>query len=614
MTVVATQTAGTALDAVIAAELNALAADAQALQQQVSVGDVVTATVLPSNGLGDLLNILGSRVAASLPPTLVPGDVITATVTGFNGTQILLQVLSNGDGPVPPATVANLPAPPPSDASASVPPAPNGIASPSSAVVAASIRPNAPAPPPVAPGAPLDGPVLIRAIPGAPGTMLVQAALGGIEARLAAARAASVTLVTPAPTVPAPATPPPASAAAPLPAALLRARLAPPAPVSPDTSPTVPVRTFVVPPQIAPRPGDVPTANAGTTASSAAPGVQSVASYQDPAALVRALRLPVTPSNIAAAKLAIETPARLPVALATLANALPNGSDPRVATLRTLAAFVGRIDPASSQLAAQIEAYVDHVVTGSEPILADLLNAHVTAASPPAIGAAASTAPPVTAPPTSGNVSSAPAPAAEPALPVAALAQVAERAANLAGSLKEQLFSLVAGAPAGRGGEDVVPAAASALAAVTSVQLLAAQAATPQTFSFAIPMWLGSGYSQAQIAVDRDAPDALNVPLDGDNFHIAFVLNTKNLGVVAIDLHTVGRAFSLAVKTENLRTAQRFGDELTRLTDRLESLRYQAKSVEAIVAPGAGASASPLAPVVADTGGGEAAASFNERA
>ncbi len=605
MTVVATNTGAAALDAAIAAELNALAADAQALQQQVSVGDVVTATVLPSNGLGDVLNILGSRVAASLPPTLVPGDVITAKVTGFNGTQILLQVLSSTSGPVPATTAASPAAAPPSGPTTTAPSPPSATA-PSSASVAASIRPNAPAPSPVVPGLAPDEPIVIPGrqslIPGAPGTTLVPAALGGIEARLAAARAASVTLAAPVP----------------LPAASLRSPPAfpgAPAPVSLPPAPAVPLRAFVVPPQIASRSEDVPSVGArtGVAAPAASPAAQTIGSFLDPTALVRALRLPVTPSTIAAAKLAIATPARLPVALATLENALPNGNDPRIATLRTLAAFVGKIDPGSSQLAAQIEAYVDHVVSGSEPILADLLNAHVAAAAPPATATAA---PPATAAPAAGTAPSAAAAAAEPALPVVALAQIAERAANLAGALKEQLFSLIAGAPAGRGGEDAVPAAASALTAVTSVQLLAAQAATPQTFSFAIPMWLGSSYAQAQIAVDRDAPDAPNVPLDGDNFHIAFVLNTKNVGVVAIDLQTVGRAFSLAVKTENLRTAQRFGDELSRLTDRLESLRYQARSVEAIVAPGAGASASPLAPVVtaAETGAGEAAASFNERA
>ena len=86
-----------AVEALIAAELNALAADAQALQSMVTTGQVVTAQVLPSNGMTDLINVLGNRVAAALPPTLSPGDVFTAQVTGFNGPQILLQILTTVD-------------------------------------------------------------------------------------------------------------------------------------------------------------------------------------------------------------------------------------------------------------------------------------------------------------------------------------------------------------------------------------------------------------------------------------------------------------------------------------------------------------------------------------
>ncbi len=84
---------GAAVSALIDAELNALAADAQVLQAQLQPGDVVSATVLPSNGLTDLVQINGNRVAAALPPTLRPGDVIQVQVTAFDGPQILLQML-----------------------------------------------------------------------------------------------------------------------------------------------------------------------------------------------------------------------------------------------------------------------------------------------------------------------------------------------------------------------------------------------------------------------------------------------------------------------------------------------------------------------------------------
>src|SRR6201996_4511583 len=100
--------ANTPVEQLIAAELNALAADAQALEAQLVVGQVVTAQVLPSNGLTDLINILGNRVAAALPPNLQPGDLFQAQVTGFNGPQILLQYLNTAD----PSQVLEAPPPP----------------------------------------------------------------------------------------------------------------------------------------------------------------------------------------------------------------------------------------------------------------------------------------------------------------------------------------------------------------------------------------------------------------------------------------------------------------------------------------------------------------------
>jgi len=663
-----------ALDALVTAELNALAADAQALQSQVAIGDILNATVLPSNGLSDLLNIQGNRVAASLPPTLVPGDQITVEVTGFNGPQILLQILSTADG-TPPAVSAPTatPAPAPAGtgtgsatpssaiASASVPlpttsegAPPGQVAPPAAVFVAASVRPNAPVPPPIPPGQtlaepPPDGPP--GTIPGAAGTTIAAPVFDGIEARLAAARAAQVTVSAPV-TVPvagrAPAPPPaalraPTTGSASAAGSAPTAASAPAAPAFPRGGAYAPLvtagRTFVVPPPIATSRLAPPPAAATAAAGAAGSPAAQVRSYQEPLALVRALNLPVTPTNLAAAKLALDAPQRLPAALATLERALPDIDDPRVATLRTITAFIGKIEPASPQLATQVAAYVEHVVTGTEPALAQLLAAHAVeaaaaepapTAAPPdadaaATGAAAATdvAAGEVAAVTGESPAAAAATATSPTLPVVALAQVTERAAAIAVSLKEQLFSLVNGPPAGgREADAIVPSAASALTAVTSIQMAAAQAAAanPQTMSFSLPMWLGGSYAQAQIAVDRDAPDMPSVPLDGDNFHIAFVLDTKNLGTVAVDLRTVGRAFSLSVKTENLRTAQRFGDELSRLTDRLGSLRYQAKSVEAVVAAVPGEAVAPsIGSSAAGAGGDESASTtpetgFNERA
>jgi hypothetical protein len=132
-------------------------------------------------------------------------------------------------------------------------------------------------------------------------------------------------------------------------------------------------------------------------------------------------------------------------------------------------------------------------------------------------------------------------------------------------------------------------------------------------------MWLGSGYAQARIAIDRDAPEQSGSrALDGDNFHIAFVLETKNLGIVTVDLQTVGRAFSLAVKTESETSAKRFGESLKMLTDRLESLRYRINSAEAGVAPrgtpAVAATTTAAPPVVTDDVDDGTPSNFSARA
>ncbi len=188
----------------------------------------------------------------------------------------------------------------------------------------------------------------------------------------------------------------------------------------------------------------------------------------------------------------------------------------------------------------------------------------------------------------------------EPALPVVLMADAALRAAGLVHDLKSALMSIIAGPPAS-GSDELAASAASALTAVTGVQLGAANAMAqnPQTMAFTIPLWNGSGYSQAQLQVDRDAPEGKGTALDGDNFHIAFILDTKNLGTVAIDLRTVGRAVNIAVKTQALPAAERFADSLTRLTDRLTHLRYRVAGTEAAVARPATAPATPVqAPVI----------------
>jgi hypothetical protein len=625
-----------AVEALIAAELNALAAAAQALQSQVTAGQVVTAQVLPSNGLTDLINILGNRVAAALPPTLSPGDVFTAQVTGFNGPQILLQVLNTVDpaqltSEPPPGLASPTPLPAPSaplEAVTARPPLPPevtpSIAPPPAVFVAASVRPSS------VPGAPL--PPAAGPPPSALPNQAPVAALADIEARMAAARAGAIGVNVPAPASPASSLPPP-SASAPVPPPAAGQAPAPPsasatapapaapAPANAGAPPAAPSLRFSFPPPIVPsaRFGDAAPAAAAPASGGSAATPAGGAAYRDPVALVRALGLPNTPTNVAAAKLALASPQRLPAALATLESALPQSGDPRVATLRTLTAWVGKLDPASPQLAAQISSYVDNVVTGNEPKLAQLLFAQLAsdqAEAPLPAGAAASEAA------AAAPGADAPIPIPQtPALPIMALAQAAERTVALSFDLKTQLLSLINAPPPGtEGSDDLLPAASTALSAITAVQLNAAQAMnlTPQTMAFTLPMWLGSGYAQARVAIDRDAPEpGGSRALDGDNFHIAFVLDTKNLGIVTVDLQTVGRAFSLSVKTENEGSAKRFGDALGMLTDRLQTLRYRVNSAEATVAArGNAAPPATAAPSVAgdSTEGDGIASDVNVRA
>ncbi|MBV8368273.1 MAG: hypothetical protein JO036_04990 [Candidatus Eremiobacteraeota bacterium] len=576
------------LAALVDAELAALAADAQALRALLVENALVTARVLPSNGLTDLVEIAGRRVAASLPPTVRPGDVLQVRVSGFDGERILLQIVGTGDGaavePAPPnAAVATAPSAVVSDGPLIVPSS-SGTSNPAAAAISAAVLPaetaraaaTAASPssaasassavPPAAP--PLRGGVgtsftsVVSRANVAPAQTALEASAQtfaavalrqpiavseptSIEARVAAARAAVVqggalgADVAPSATS--------ASAARAVVGALHGG---------------VPAARFVAPPPIAPRTSIANGANAAsaTNASHAAPRSAGLAAYAEPVALLRALRLPVTPSNVASAALALEQPDRLPNALAALERALPQASaDPHVATLRTLLAFVGRIDPSSPALATQIAAYVDHVVDGAEPKLATLLAA-THAAAPP------SDAQPGDAP---------------HVLPVAA-ALAAERAGALNADLKQTLLS-IASNPATP--EALAPSLAGALTALTAVQVSAAQtlAANPNGIAFTIPLVTPQGAANAQISVQRDAPDGRGARLDGENFRIAFVLETAHFGTVAIDLVTVGREVTVDLRTEAAPAMRAFRDALGALTARLESLRYRVVSAGAKV-------------------------------
>ncbi|HTD36935.1 MAG TPA: hypothetical protein VK669_05445 [Candidatus Limnocylindrales bacterium] len=593
--------AAAALDANLAAQIDAelaqLASDAQALHALLVEDMVVTARVLPSNGLTDLVEIAGRRVAASLPPTVRPGEVLQVQVTGFDGDRILLQVVGTGAEAAVESPSASLPSSPSSAAiAANVDAAVTGS---SSAAAGASVNGSGP----FAGGSADVPPAVPRAQPGAAFSSAVSRAN---VASPSGPRAAQ----TPAPAGPNTSTPFVASGAV----GSLRQPVAPPATPSsiearvaaaraaasaagaenpaPDGSAPMRVATtpqrFVAPPQIEPRsvapkivhaPTETrsaisPTSAAPSAIAQAASRGSQLSAYAEPVALLRALRLPVTPSNVASATLALQKPDRLPDALAALERALPQASaDPNVATLRTLLSFVGRIDPRSPALAAQIAAYVDHVVDGAEPKIATLL------AASRAANADADRADPaddVTASAQSGSEVR-----VDPKPLAAAVA--AERGAALSADLKQSLMALAAN-PATPG--SVAPSLAGALTALTAVQVTAAQtlAANPNGLAFTIPLTTSHGTSNAHISVKRDAPDGHGgARLDAENFRIAFVLETAHYGTVAIDLVTVGREVTVDVRTEAAPAMRAFRDALGALTARLESLRYRVASAGASV-------------------------------
>jgi len=619
--------AAASLANLIDVELQILATEGQALRSLLTEGDVVQAQVLPPNGLTDLLSIAGYRVAATLPPSLTPGDVITVAVTGTANGQVAVQIVPPDTpltNPVPPLDLGT--ADPAAPSGAGQPAAPTGsgsapsgggsaaaagttapVAPPPAFFAAAAVRaagaaPSAPVPAvvvsagagarPPAPSAPgaapspvtadddpgyVAGETLAARTPRAPAASPGPPLSGSIEARIAAARA---TVISGGATLPVPG----ASAA--------RSNPLPPPPPPSGAPPAGSARPFVAPPiftrsaTVLPAEPAEPAETAAAPASGGAAGsagapaaapsaARGLAVYAEPVALLRSLRLPVTPTNVASAKLALDQPQRLATAIATLERALPaTTSDPRIATLRTIAAFIGKLDPQSPTLSTQLASYVDHALEGSEPKLGALLAATQDAADaqraidPAAIAVDAGEQDPAAT------------------VPTAQLAQSVARAAALQYDLKAQLLSIVQEPP-----PNVTTALANAvsdtLTALTAMQMQSLNAQTAQSINLNLPIALPNGTANAQIRIDREAPEPGGTPLDGDNFHIAFILETALLGVVAIDLVTVGRTVTLDIKTEATLAAMRFSKMLEQLTERLRGLRYTvAKAQAGVAAPG----------------------------
>jgi hypothetical protein len=582
--------AASAAEAAIAQELAQLAADAQALRALVMPGDVVQATVLPYNGLTDLLDIFGLRVAASLPPNVLPGDTLTIAVQGFSGDQVMVQVLSRVTAsasraqaqanalpasdtveltPTPVPVVVPESALPPQTAASAAPPTLQPQAEPAPAGQAA-----APAPPAAGAAPPPGAPVPVR--PGVPNVETLT-----VEARLALARTAAGVVPPanrPAPavirgaTAAPPSTPSPEQPPTPSPARPPLATTAPPPP-----SPNIPRVPFV---PIAPRapaganqPAPLPGAPAQLRATTTVPPSQvrvvvpnAGELLQDPVALLRTLRIPVTPTALAFAKLVTTQPQQVATALRALETGLPNAADGRIATLRALAAFVGTLDPQSPTFTTQVTSFLTHVVEGPEPKLLSAVQPQTPAGSAPASAPAAAQS------------------QAQAADATVTAAHGVERLAAADSDLKTQLVAVLASPqPESELGDAGAVIARNALTALVATQLgtLASQQMQPPVWTFTIPIAMGQQLYPAQIKVSRDKPEAEGEPLTGDDFHIAFILDTKRFGTVAIDLHAVQRAVSVAVRTDRPSAATAFKSALAQLGKRLQSMRYNVKSLEA---------------------------------
>jgi hypothetical protein len=612
------------------------------LQQQLSVGDLISATILPPDAGVDRIQIFGQTVAASLPPGIDPGETLLLQVTGFSGNQILVRNLGTIDPSNPPAlTNVELP---PSDPEApqqailrTIPPdtaAPAPSTAPSAAPQAASTQPqpqpNLPAP------APSSGASAQTAAVSNAG-----AAAGRVPAPAAAAPQSPVQAAPPATVAPPrevfvaasvrPATPAPAGAPAVETPAAGRAAFSTVAAASESldleariaASRTSDAAQQTVLPL---RPGSAAPVSIAPRAASAPPPIRVAALPTTPrtpeteeGALLERARVPATPLALAAARVAGSAAASLPRVVARLDALLARvaSSDPRAASLRNALSFATRLDPANARaLPEQLASFVNGFIGGAESKFAALvrvltnLGADPGAPELPEAPASASTqnqaplpdapAPATPSPQTPATFAqanaqpgAAPVPQAPPAaqtssdpiaqLPPSAAAAAVERLAALQGDVKTAIAALVDNPPAGAPPE-LASALTETLSTITGLQLnaLAAQNAAPQSISIALPVFYRDGGSPVQLRIDRDAPGG--GALDPDNFHIAFVLDTASLGTVAIDLQTVGRTVSINVKTEGAPATDRFRSTLDDLRGRLTSLRYTVASIAADVA------------------------------
>jgi hypothetical protein len=428
----------------------------------------------------------------------------------------------------------------------------------------------------------------------------------GLEARIAATRAASIDIAE----LVRPTTPPLRASGEPL----------APSPSLPGTPARTPIPS--APPLVTARPQPAVPPPVPLSARPLVPPSPE-------ATLLGRLRIPLAPLTVAAAKIAASAGTVLPRALARLETLLAGvaSQDGRAASLRTLLNFAGRLDPGNARaLPEQLAAFVNNFVGGPESKLAAMIRAFIEAESPetadgqgtpgdaaPANSAPAATALPLPgAPAARGAADAAPsapagppgAPQAQAAAPLAAgaadptvAARVAERAVALQYDAKATVAALLETPPRGVTPE-LTAALNDVLTAITGLQInvLNSQGLNPNLISIPLPVFYREQGLPVQMHIARDAPKGGKV--DGDNFSIAFILDTQSLGTVAIDVQTVGRVVSVNVKTEGAPAASRFRSSLGDLRTRLEHLRYNVANMTAAVAPHRfGAAPEPLAPV-----------------
>ncbi len=517
---------------------------AQALQAQISVGDLLDAIVLPPQNGVDRIALFGQTFAAQLPPGVNPGESLLLQVTSFQGQQIVVRNLGPIDPQNPPRTLtiqlptapAAQPSTPSSPTQRQAPPPSTSVAPPREVFVAASVRPTAAQNGP----APVPQRIVASIAPKNAGT--------DVELRLAANRAGVPT-----------------------------ARVAQP----PNATAIPALRSTTVP--VRPLPQQTPQA-----------------------ALLARLRVPVSAATLVAARLMDDAAQHVTTSYHRLDGILAQlkSADPRIGSLRSLVSFVGKIDVRNARaLPEQIAAFVSHVVDGAESKVAQIVRAltevaaqasaleQETPTSTPSAPAAASNSlpnQPLAIPVNSPSVSN--------TVPPATAAHVTERTVALEHDVKAAILSLLQNPPRGIS-QAATQALSSALGATTALQLnvLSARNDDPSAIAIPLPAYFYEGGKPAHLRISRD-PAQDGKRSDGDNFHVTFVLDTKTMGTVAIDVQTVSRAVSIDVKTERTAAASRFKETFSDLRARLEHLRYRVTSTAAGVAPAAAAKPDATAP------------------